>query len=39
VTSVVGYLDYAKLVHTEIAKAYETFAFLQTVDITENSWL
>jgi len=37
VTSVVDYLDYAKLVHTEIAKAYETFAFLQTVDITENS--
>ena len=37
VTSVIAYLDYAQLVHTQLAKAHETLAFLLEVEVTESA--
>ena len=37
VTAVVAYLDYAQLVHTQLAKAHETLAFLLEVEVTESA--
>ena len=37
VTSFVSYLDYAQLVHTQLAKAHETLAFLLEVEVTESA--
>ena len=37
VTAVVAYLDYAQLVHNQLAKAHETLAFLLEVDVTESA--
>ena len=37
VTAVVAYLDYAQLVHNQLAKAHETLAFLLEVEVTESA--